>query len=747
MRSLLHALWRNLGNARIATKLLVSFGLLLTLTAIIGTLSYVALARLNQAASTLADVWLPGVGELAAARADMLIVREFEVKHTHASDDGYRSEYEEKMNAALEGVKRHFEAFKSDGGPLADGKLIVESEGHWTEYLTVNKKIINLSRSGKQDDAQEVGDGAGKSAIDEALTALERLTDFSFAQGRAAGVHSRDVYRKAVTISSVAATLILILGSLLTWVIIRSITHPIGEAVRVAQSIASGDLTSPVEVSSTNETGQLLQALKSMQGVLRENEVEALNAKGQITAINKTQAVTEFALDGTIRVANEHLLRMFGYSFAEIKGRHHGIFVEPAVRSRPEYLAFWAKLGRGEYEAGQYKRMAQGGREIFLRASYNAVLGLDGKPYKIVEYASDVTDQVRMQADQAAMQAEQLKMKEALDLAVAETQEVVQSAIDGALTKRISITGKSGQIEALASSINSLIDSMMTMVTAIKRAANEVQLGARDISSGNFNLSHRTEQQAASLEETAASMEEMTTTVQATAENAAQAERLAVAARAQAEKGGAVVSSAIEAMTGINAASKRISDIIGVIDEIAFQTNLLALNAAVEAARAGEQGRGFAVVAAEVRNLASRSAAAAKEIKGLIQETVGKVEDGSKLVDASGTVLREIVAGVKKVTDVVAEIAASSQEQASGIEQVNKAVMSMDEMTQQNAALVEEASAAAQSLTEQAANLSQLMARYQVGDASSSASRSSAANSMQRGDANRPWAGNPKRVA
>jgi len=747
MRSLLHALWRNIGSARIATKLLVAFGLSLTLTAIIGTLSYVALARLNQAASTLADVWLPGVGELTAARADILLVSEFAIKHTHASDDGYRSEYEEKMNAALEGVKRHFETFKSVGGSSADGKLIVEFEKHWNEYLTVNKKIINLSRSGKQDDAQEIGDGAGKSAIDDALTALERLADFSFAQGRAAGIHSRDVYRTAVTISSVAATLILILGSLLTWAIIRSITHPIGEAVRVAQSIASGDLTSPVEVSSTNETGQLLQALKSMQGVLRENEVEALNAKGQITAINKTQAVTELSLDGTIRAGNEHLLRMFGYSFADIKGRHHGIFVDPAVRSSPEYLAFWAKLGRGEYEAGQYKRVTQGGREIFLRASYNPILGLDGKPYKIVEYASDVTDQVKMQTEQAAMQDDQLKMKEVLDVAVAETQAVVQSAIDGALTERISMTGKSGQIEALASSVNSLIESMMTMVTAIKRAANEVQSDAHEISSGNLNLSRRTEQQAASLDKTAASMVEMTATVQSTAANAAHAERLAVAARAQAETGGAVVNSAIEAMTGINAASKRISDIIGVIDEIAFQTNLLALNAAVEAARAGEQGRGFAVVAAEVRNLASRSAAAAKEIKSLIQESVGKVEDGSKLVGASGTALREIVAGVKKVTDVVAEIAASSQEQASGIEQVNKAVMSMDEATQQNSALVEEAAAAAESLTEQAANLSQLMARYQVGDASTSIPRSTVSTSIERRDTKRPWASTPKRVA
>jgi methyl-accepting chemotaxis protein len=216
-------------------------------------------------------------------------------------------------------------------------------------------------------------------------------------------------------------------------------------------------------------------------------------------------------------------------------------------------------------------------------------------------------------------------------------------------------------------------------------------------------------------------MEQMTSAVKNNADNAAQANQLAIAARDQAERGGNVVGAAVTAMAEINVASKKIADIIGVIDEIAFQTNLLALNAAVEAARAGEQGRGFAVVASEVRNLASRSAGAAKEIKALIQDSVGKVSEGTKLVDESGRVLGEIVIGVKKVTDVVAEISASSREQASGIEQVNKAVTSMDAGTQQNAALVEQASAAAQSLMEQATNLSKLISRYHVGGTSTAA--------------------------
>jgi len=257
---------------------------------------------------------------------------------------------------------------------------------------------------------------------------------------------------------------------------------------------------------------------------------------------------------------------------------------------------------------------------------------------------------------------------------------------------------------------------LIEVVGQVQQGSQVVSGAAREIAQGNDDLSQRTQEQASSLEETAASMEEMTSTVKQNAENASHANQLASGAREQAERGGEVVARAVEAMGEINASSRKIADIVGLIDEIAFQTNLLSLNAAVEAARAGEQGRGFAVVAGEVRSLSQRSAAAAREIKGLISESVQRVQAGSTLVDESGAALADIVDSVKKVTDIVAEIAAASQEQSAGIDQVNRAVTQMDEVTQQNAALVEEAAAAARAMQEQSHELRRQMAFFRLDD-------------------------------
>ncbi|MGZ5818847.1 MAG: methyl-accepting chemotaxis protein [Burkholderiaceae bacterium] len=286
----------------------------------------------------------------------------------------------------------------------------------------------------------------------------------------------------------------------------------------------------------------------------------------------------------------------------------------------------------------------------------------------------------------------------------------------GDLTSNIEVNGTDETAE-LIEALKEMNQSLMRIVTDVRIATDTIATGSAEIASGNMDLSSRTEEQASSLEETASSMEELTSTVKQNADNARQANSMAVSASEVAIKGGTVVSQVVDTMGSINNSSKKIVDIIGVIDGIAFQTNILALNAAVEAARAGEQGRGFAVVAAEVRNLAQRSAAAAKEIKTLIGDSVEKVNAGAKLVDQAGATMQEIVDSIRRVTDIMGEITAASQEQTAGIEQVNMAITQMDDTTQQNAALVEQAAAAAQSMQNQAGNLSMAVSVFKLNDA------------------------------
>ena len=448
-------------------------------------------------------------------------------------------------------------------------------------------------------------------------------------------------------------------------------------------------------------------------------KLKAADYEGQLSAISKAQAVISFSLDGKILDANDNFLKTLGYTLDEIKGQHHSMFAEPAYRSSPEYRAFWEKLGRGEFDAGQYKRIGKGGKEIWIQASYNPIFDMNGKPFKVVKYATDVTEQVR--ASQVLQQA------------VEQTQEVVSAAKEGDLVKRVSLDGKSGSIRELCAGVNSIVESMESLVRRVKESSDTINTAAREIAAGNTDLSQRTEEQASSLEETASSMEELTSTVKQNAENAKQANQLAIGASDIAVKGGKVVGEVVTTMSAINDSSRKISDIIGVIDGIAFQTNILALNAAVEAARAGEQGRGFAVVAAEVRSLAQRSAGAAKEIKTLIGDSVGKVDTGTKLVAQAGQTMEEIVTSVKRVTDIMGEITAASQEQSSGIEQVNQAITQMDEVTQQNAALVEEASASARSLEEQAGGLVSAVAQYSIsGENASTETRAATSASVRK---------------
>ncbi|QTH62916.1 PAS domain S-box protein [Psychrosphaera ytuae] len=619
-----------------------------------------------------------------------------------------------------------------------------------------------------------------------------------------------------------------------------------------------------------DSAGKPFKVVKFATDITQEKQ-ESADIRGQLDAIGRSQAVIEFELDGTIIKANDNFLNTLGYKLEEIQGRHHSMFAPPGVAESREYKDFWAKLGAGNFDSGEYKRIAKDGSEIWIQASYNPIYDVNGDPYKVVKYATDITEQKRLEeeARRAADLAQALKTCQASvmiadnDLKIVymnndvirmfreresvlrqhfgrfdvdnligtcvddfhknashqrsmvekmsqpynttinvgplvfelfatpwinthgerlgtivewvdkteedaiekEIANVIESASNGDLSIRLSVDDKQGFFKQLSEGLNEVVsisegviqdtvnmldalahgnltrrieteyqgmfdklkrdanatvEKLTEVIGQIDKSATTVAAGAEEMAQGNADLSQRTEEQASSLEETASSMEQMTATVRQNADNAQTANKLAENAATKAESGGEIVSQAVTSMAEINEASKKIADIIGVIDEIAFQTNLLALNAAVEAARAGEQGRGFAVVAGEVRNLAQRSAAAAKEIKDLIRDSVTKVEDGTSLVNQSGEMLQEIVEAVRKVNQTIGDISVASIEQTSGIEQVNKAVSQMDEMTQQNAALVEEASAAGESMSEQARAMRELLSFFKLSEGSSS---------------------------
>jgi len=687
----------------IARKLAVGFTLTTLMTLLLGAFALLRLSQANDQLGAMASNDIPSVQHLGEARSQLGEFRTYELAQLTMLDQPDKvADYNKRMDTTAKAVRDELAAYAALPAQDKERELYRAASAQVDRYFAANKAMRDAVAAGDGVMAQQISDEQSRPARRELFDALKALGTHIAGLMDARIADANATHRASMIAIIGCIVLLSLLAAALATVISRAVTGPLGKAVQAIQAVARGDLSVSTQATSNDEAGKMLSATAEMTAMLRRFS-------------EQTQLMAQMHAGPDI---SHRIPEDFPGVYGQLASGINTVIFEhlDAIRDAIDVLNQYA-VGNLAPDA----RRLPGSRAILhesMDAAKASLLAINTQIQQLAAAAaagdfSQRGEAQRFQHDFKVMIDHLNTMMEVADGNLGQLSQLLQSIAAGDLTARMD--GQfNGVFARMRDDANATVTQLTRIVGQIQASASSITLAAGEIASGNNDLSRRTEQQAANLEETAASMEELTSTVRQNAEHARQANQLAIGAHGVASQGGEVVGQVVTTMSAIEASSKKIAEIISVIDGIAFQTNILALNAAVEAARAGEQGRGFAVVASEVRTLAQRSAAAAKEIKGLIDDSVGKVADGSALVHKAGATMGEIVASVQRVTDIMAEISAASQEQSAGIEQVNHTVVQMDETTQQNAALVEEATAAARAMEEQAVQLGEAVARFRL---------------------------------